>query len=72
MSKMISRILEQIRLVLSSDRTASHLVPIWQDLDVLKSVNSAVSPLSGLNRHLIRGAVCYSVSCHSNAVFTRN
>ncbi|XP_065906823.1 uncharacterized protein [Dysidea avara] len=48
---MVSRILEQkepIRLVLSSDRTTSHLVPIWQDLDVLESINSAVSPLSGL------------------------
>ena len=51
MSKMVSRILEQkepIRLVLSSDRTTSHLVPTWQDLDVLESINSAVSPLSGL------------------------
>ena len=51
MSKMVSRILEQkepIRLVLSSDRTTSHLVPTWQDLDVLESIDSAVSPLSGL------------------------
>ena len=48
---MVSRILEQkepIRLVLSSDRTASHLVPTWQDLNVLESIDRATSPLLGL------------------------
>ena len=51
MSKMVSLILEQkepIRLVLCSDRSTGHLVPTWQDLDVLHAIDSAISPLSGL------------------------
>ena len=39
------RIVEQqdtIRVVLSQDRKVSHLVPSWQDFDVLKSVLEAV------------------------------
>ena len=45
---MIERILEQeegIRIVLGGDRKSSHLVPSWQDLDVLQSLNAALSPL---------------------------
>ena len=48
---MISRILEQeeaLRVVLSADRKTSHLVPTWQDIDVLQSVHEALSPLSSL------------------------
>ena len=48
---MVSRILEQeeaIRLVLSTDRKTSHLVPTWQDIDVLQSIHQALSPLSNL------------------------
>lgn len=48
---MVHRILEQeeaIRVVLSSDRKTSHLVPTWQDIDVLQSINSALDPLSSL------------------------
>jgi hypothetical protein len=48
---MISRILEQeeaIRNVLSADRKTSHLVPTWQDIDVLQSLHQALSPLSDL------------------------
>ena len=51
MAKMVSRILEQkeaIRLVLSADRSTSHIVPTWQDLDVLQAIDSAISPLSTL------------------------
>ena len=51
MSKMVSRILEQkeaIRLVLNSDRGTSHIVPTWQDLDVLQAIDSAISSLSSL------------------------
>ena len=46
---MVERILEQesaIRVVLSSDRKASHLLLTWQDMEVLKAINSALSPLA--------------------------
>ena len=46
--KMIDRILEQqdaIRIVLSSDRTASHLILTWQDFDILASVSAVLTPL---------------------------
>ena len=46
---MIERVLEQeqaIRVVISADRKASHLLLSWQDLDVLKAINDALSPLS--------------------------
>ena len=51
MAKMVSRILEQeeaIRVVLSADRKTTHLVPTWQDVDVLQSIHQALSPLSSL------------------------
>ena len=46
---MIERLLEQeeaIRVVLSADRKASHLIPTWQDIDVLEAINDALSPLA--------------------------
>lgn len=46
--KMIERFLKQekaIVRVLGSDKKSRHLVPTWQDLDVLKSINKAVKPL---------------------------
>ena len=48
---MIERIVEQqdaIRVVLSQDHKASHLVPSWQDFDVLKSVLEAVNSFKDL------------------------
>ncbi|KAK7889268.1 hypothetical protein WMY93_024828 [Mugilogobius chulae] len=45
---MIQRILEQQRAltdVLSADKKSRHLIPTWQDLDVLESVNQALQPL---------------------------
>ena len=45
---MVERILEQedaIRQVLSKDRNTCHLVPTWQDKEVLSSVNNALSAL---------------------------
>lgn len=48
---MVSRILEQeesIRTVLGADRKTSHLVPTWQDLDVLQSLHQSLSPLLNL------------------------
>ncbi len=46
--KMIQRILEQekaITQVLAADRSTRHLVPTWQDIDVLDSVSKALGPL---------------------------
>ena len=46
--KMIERLIEQeqaVRVVLSSDRKASHLVPTWQDTEVWKAINDALVPL---------------------------
>lgn len=46
--KMIARVLEQqnaLSKVLSADRKVRHLLLSWQDLEVLESVNKALSPL---------------------------
>jgi len=46
---MISWILEQdaaIHMVLSDDRKTTHLIPTWQDLMVLDSVNAALLPVA--------------------------
>ena len=43
---MVERILEQesaIRVVLSADRKVSHLIPTWQDIEVLQSIQSSFS-----------------------------
>ena len=43
--EMMQRIMEQqdaIHIVLSQDRKVSHLVPTWQDFDILESVLEAV------------------------------
>ena len=47
--RMVLRVLEQqqaIRQVLSGDCKAEHLIPTWQDVDVLESVQAAVGPLA--------------------------
>ena len=49
MQKMVSRILEQqkaIHRVLHDDRKYRHLVPTWQDVDVLESLDAALGTLS--------------------------
>ena len=46
MEKMVSRILEQeeaLRVVLSSDRKTTHLIPTWQDVHVFESITKALS-----------------------------
>ena len=46
---MIGRFLEQekaLRQVLSNDRKTAHLVPTWQDIEVLESVHAALGPLA--------------------------
>ncbi len=47
--KMVGRILEQehaLRQVLSGERTTAHLVPTWQDIEVLGSLQAALGPLA--------------------------
>ena len=46
---MISQVLEQekaLRQVSFVDRKTAHLVPTWQDLEVLESINRALAPLA--------------------------
>lgn len=46
--RMIERVLEQqkaLSQILSADRKTRHLVPQWQDTDVLESVSKALKPL---------------------------
>ncbi|XP_069821004.1 E3 SUMO-protein ligase ZBED1-like [Dendropsophus ebraccatus] len=46
--QMIQRLLEQekaISQVLKADRKTRHLVPNWQDIDVLESINKTLNPL---------------------------
>ncbi len=45
---MISRVLankKAIRRVLGNDKDTPHLVPSWQDVEVLECINNALSPL---------------------------
>ncbi|XP_076874456.1 E3 SUMO-protein ligase ZBED1-like [Brachyhypopomus gauderio] len=45
---MMSRILEQqkaLTLVLSAEKKVRHLIPTWQDIDVLESVSKTLGPL---------------------------
>ena len=46
--EMVERLIEQmeaIRVVLASDRKSAHLIPSWQDCDVLDSIVGALKPL---------------------------
>ena len=45
---MVDRILEQecaLRQVLSNDRKSVHLIPSWQDIQVLESLKSGLDPV---------------------------
>ena len=56
MGKMVSQILQQketIRLALAAYRSTSHLIPTWQDVYVLESIDKALSPL-----HELTSALC--------------
>ena len=47
--KLVARVLEQekaIQQVVGTDRKTCHLVPTWQDINVLQSVHSAVKNLA--------------------------
>ena len=73
---MIERVLEQeqaIRVVLSADRKASHLLLSWQDLDVLKGINDALSPLSEFTDVAnVRGEICDHLSYITSNESTKN
>lgn len=61
---MIERMLEQqqaISKVLSSDKKTRHLVPTWQDVDILESLNAALKPLQGFT-DVLSGEQYVSVS----------
>lgn len=62
--KMIGRILEQekaIRQVVGTDRKTCHLVPTWQDIDVLQSVHSAIKSLADFT-DMLSGEDCVTLS----------
>ena len=62
--EMVERLIEQmeaIRVVLASDRKTSHLIPSWQDCDVLDSLSAALKPLKEMTDAL-SGEKCVTVS----------
>ena len=53
--KMVSRILEQeaaVRSVLGADRRTSHLIPTWQDVEFLESIDKALTPIADMTNIL--------------------
>uniref|UniRef100_A0A9J8DDS8 BED-type domain-containing protein n=1 Tax=Cyprinus carpio carpio TaxID=630221 RepID=A0A9J8DDS8_CYPCA len=47
--KMVARVLEQvpaIRRVVMDDRRSQHLIPTWQDIEVLESINAALKKVA--------------------------
>ena len=53
--------MDVIRVVLGQDRKVSHLVPSWQDLDVLNSVVAAIGPLQEIT-DILSGEQCITCS----------
>ena len=63
--KMVERIVEQkqaIHQVLSQDRKSSHLLPKWQDIEVLEALNAVLDPLATFTDTL-SGETQVTVSC---------
>jgi len=61
---MVERVLEQmeaIRIVLCDDRNSSHLIPSWQDCDILHSIAAALKPLKVMTDAL-SGESCVTIS----------
>ena len=61
---MVERVLEQmeaIRIVLGGDRNSSHLIPTWQDCDVLQSIAAALKVLKVMTDAL-SGEKCITIS----------
>ena len=51
MQAMVGRVLEQEKAVcqvFSNDRKTAHLIATWQNIEVLESVNKALTPLTDL------------------------
>ncbi len=64
LQQMIERVIEQekaLSQVLHADKKTRHLVLTWQDMDVLESMNKALSPLMEFTDAL-SGEQCTSVS----------
>jgi len=53
MGKMVSRILQQKEAIRLALTTTSHLSPTWKDVDVLESIDKALSPV-----HELTDALC--------------
>ncbi|XP_054593064.2 E3 SUMO-protein ligase ZBED1-like [Nothobranchius furzeri] len=54
---VVERVIEQekaLSQVLRADKTTRHLVPSWQDMEVLESVNKALTPLKEFTDALSR------------------
>ncbi len=61
---MVKRILQQeqaIGSVLSADRKTTHLIPTWQDIDVLQSIDADLNPLASLT-DLLSGETYVTIS----------
>ena len=62
--KMVERFIERmeaVRVVLASDRKTSHLIPTWQDCDVLDPISAALRPPKEMTDAL-SGEKCVMVS----------
>ena len=62
---MVERVLEQmeaIRNVLSDDHGVSHLMPSWQDNDVLQSIATALKPLKAMTDALSSASLYQQLS----------
>ena len=60
----MKRLLEQeeaVRVALSTDRKTTHLLPTWQDIDVLQSIHATLNPLRTLT-DLLSGEKYVTVS----------
>ena len=61
---MVHRLMEQmkaIKVVLCDDQSSSHLIPSWQDRDILLSIIAALKPLKVMTDALL-GESCITIS----------
>ena len=61
---MMDRLMEQmeaIRIVLCDDGSSSHLIPSWQNCDILLSITAALKPLKAMTDAL-SGESCITIS----------
>lgn len=69
MQVMVQRILEQlpaISHVLSPDRKARHLIPLWQDVEVLEGINKTITSLADF-RCPFWGTICQHLFCEASS-----